>query len=327
MKATTLMKAALVAGSLSFLAGSAYSQQSAVSGAGGYTTESLGVGFNLMGVSLHKPVALSGTFDSEAGATLTDADVDFSAVLTDPNATYLLEILDGTQAGAVAEIESLTATTVTVGASGLGAGAATYQIRAAGTLEDIFGDSLAGAVAVPGATTDRVWLPKDGGGFDQYFRHSGTGQYRSVALPFAATTGIPVFYPDALFVQVADTAKDVVITGMVKTTDTVAAAIEGFNLVGVTPPVGSTFGNSGMGAFLTAGGVVPTATTDRVWLPVAGGGFNQYFINGTGDWRTVALPFGASQNDTELTSGIFIQRNDAGDTGGALTVPGFYANL
>ena len=37
MKATTLKKAALVAGSLSFLAGSAFSQ-SAVSGAGGYET-------------------------------------------------------------------------------------------------------------------------------------------------------------------------------------------------------------------------------------------------------------------------------------------------
>mgnify|MGYP006982479107 CR=1 FL=1 len=60
MKATTLMKAALVAGSLSFLAGSAYSQQSAVSGAGGYTTESLGVGLDRKSTRLnssHKPIS------------------------------------------------------------------------------------------------------------------------------------------------------------------------------------------------------------------------------------------------------------------------------
>ena len=43
MKATTLKKAALVAGSLSFLAGSAFSQ-SAVSGAGGYETLTINAG-------------------------------------------------------------------------------------------------------------------------------------------------------------------------------------------------------------------------------------------------------------------------------------------
>ena len=73
IKATTLKKAALIAGSLSFLAGSALSQ-TAVSGAGGYTTYNLSVGFNLIGVSLFDPVIVSGTIDSEAGATITTDD-------------------------------------------------------------------------------------------------------------------------------------------------------------------------------------------------------------------------------------------------------------
>lgn len=326
MKATTLTKAALAAASLSFLAGSAFSQ-TAVSGAGGYTTLNLSVGFNLVGISLFEPVLVSGTIDSEAGATITDADPDFTATLNDPDATYLIEILSGTQSGAVAEIATVDdANNITLSGA-IGAGTADYQIRQAPTLEELFGDSLAGANVVPGPTTDRIWLPDGSGGFVQYFRHNGTGQYRAVAQPGSPTAGIPVFYPDALFVQVADTAKDVVVTGMVKTTGTIVAANNGFNLVGVNAPVGSTFGNSNLASFLTAAaGPVPTATTDRVWLPDGAGGFNQYFVNNMGFWRTVALPGGDNQDDTPLTSGIFIQRSGA-STAGVLDVPPFYANL
>jgi hypothetical protein len=322
MKATILKKAAVLAGSLSFLAGSAFSQ-TAVSGAGGYTTYNLAVGFNLIGISLFDPVALNGTIDSEAGATITDADVDFTTLT---GGTYLIEILSGAQSGAVAEIASVVdADNITLDGA-LGAGTADYQIRKAPTLEELFGDSLAGAATVPNATTDRVWLPDGSGGFVQYFRHTGTGQYRRVSLPFGATAGVPVFYPDALFVQVASAPKNVVITGMVKTTGTVVSANNGFNLVGVTPPVGSTFANSKMKDFLTAStGPAPTAATDRVWLPKPGG-FDQFFVNSAGLWKTVSLPFGATQDATPLTSGLFIQRAGA-DTAGVLDVPSFYANL
>jgi hypothetical protein len=325
MKATILKKAAVLAGSLSFLAGSAFSQ-TAVSGAGGYTTYNLAVGFNLIGISLLDPVALNGTIDAEAGATITDADVDFTTLT---GGTYLIEILSGTQSGAVAEIASVVdADNITLNGA-LGAGTADYQIRKAPTLGELFGTSLAGAAVVPTATTDRVWLPDGAGGFNQYyFRTGAINQFRAVASPNTALPeGVPVFYPDALFVQVASAPKSVVITGMVKTTGTVVAANTGFNLVGVTPPVGATFGNSKMKDFLQASvGPVPNAATDRVWLPNGAGGFNQFFVNNAGLWKSVALPAGASQDDTALTSGLFIQRSGA-STAGVLDVPTFYANL
>jgi hypothetical protein len=327
MKATTLKKAALVAGSLSFLAGSAFSQ-TAVSGAGGYTTENLAVGFNLIGISLFDPVILSGTIDSEAGAVITDGDVDFTAALNDADATYLVEILGGAQSGAVAEIASVDSATQITLDGPLGAGTADYQIRQAPTLDDVFGTSLAGGAFV-GPTVDIVWLPDGAGGFNQYARKTPENQYRSTASFFVAPAkSISVFYPDALFVQVANTAKDVVITGMVKTTDTVVAANEGFNLTAVNAPVGSTFGNSGMEDFLN-GGTFVGPTLDIVWLPDGAGGYSQYGFNTTANqWRSTASFFVGDQSGTALTSGMFIQRQAGnGDTAGAITVPPFYANL
>jgi len=333
MKATTLKKAALVAGSLSFLAGSAFSQ-TAVSGAGGYTTHNLAIGFNLIGISLHNPVATSGAIDSEAGDTITVASpADLTAILTDATATYLVEILDGAQAGAVAEISNLTATSFDV-AGGLGAGTAAYQIRPASTLASVFGSTLADAGGpFPDAATDQVWVvnPTAAGGFSQYFRNS-TGDWKDAAAAFGASQNdLGLFYPEGLFVQVADTAKDLVVTGMVKNTSTVVAANEGFNLVGVTPPVGAELGNSNLAGTLSASaGPFPDATTDQVWLvnTAAPGGFSQYFLNSGGAWKDAAAAFGADADTTALTSGIFIQRAAGnGDTAGGLDVPAFYANL
>lgn len=323
MKATTLKKAALIAGSLSFLAGSAFSQ-TAVSGAGGYTTHELNVGFNLIGISLFDPVSTGGTLTGEAGADVTDSGASFDTDL-DADTTYLLEILSGPQAGAVAQIASWTADTLTLDGA-LGAGNADYQVRKAPTLNDIFGDSLAGGNFV-GPTVDIVWLPDGSGGFNQYAYNALGGEYRATNAFFASPAKpVSVFYPDALFVQVADTAKDVVVTGMVKTTDTVVAANNGFNLAAVNAPVGSTFGNSGLEGFLAGGNFVGPAV-DVVWLPDGSGGFDQYAYNtGASAWRSTGAFFLGDESNTPLTSGMFIQRQGE-DTAGALTVPPFYANL
>lgn len=320
MKATTLKKAALAAGSLSFLAGSAFSQ-TAVSGAGGYTTLNLSVGFNLVGVSLFDPVIVSGTVDAEAGAVITDTDVDFTASLSDPTATYLIEILSGAQSGAVAEIASVDdANNITL-TGDLGAGTADYQIRKAPTLNDVFGTQLEGGGFAP---VDIVWLPDGAGGYDQYALKTPENEYRSTSSFFAAPAKpISIFYPDGLFVQVANTAKDVVVTGMVKTTGTVVSANTGFNVTANNAPVGNTLDSSGLANFLDGGAFAPV---DIVWLTDGAGGYNQYAYK-TGDgWRTTTGFFGADQGATPLTSGLFIQRAGA-DTAGVLDVPAFYANL
>jgi hypothetical protein len=326
MKATILKKAAIFAGSLSFLAGSAFSQ-TAVSGAGGYTTYNLATGFNLMGVSLFDPVALNGTIDAEAGATITDADVDFTT-LNNPKATYLIEILTGAQSGAVAAIASIDSATQITLDGALGAGTADYQIRKAPTLNEVFGASLAGGAALL-PTVDRVWLPDGSGGFNTYARNTTGNEYRPTGAFFTAVTkDVSILYPDALFVERKGGATSVVVTGMVKTTDTVVSANKGFNLAAVNAPVGQTFGNSGLQAFIT-GGAALLPTVDVIWLPNGAGGFATYAFNTTaGVFRPTGGFFTGDASDVPLTSGLFIERKPANaDTAGRITVPSFYANL
>ena len=135
MKATTLKKAALVAGSLSFLAGSAFSQ-TAVSGAGGYETLTIrGEGkFTTIGLRLHEPQVVSGTFDSQDGSSLSDADVNFDDVLTD-GTRYLVEITGGTSSeGTVIEVDSWSGSDLSVAVTDY-----TYTIRTANTPNIWFG--------------------------------------------------------------------------------------------------------------------------------------------------------------------------------------------
>ena len=158
MKATTLKKAALVAGSLSFLAGSAYSQQ-AVSGAGGYETLTIRGGgkFTTIGLRLHEPQVVSGTFDSQDGSNLSDADVNFDDVLTD-GTRYLVEITGGTSSeGTVIEVDSWSGSDLSV--DGATADDVTdYTIRAAKTINDVFGanNSLGLSADTTGAGGDSV---------------------------------------------------------------------------------------------------------------------------------------------------------------------------
>ena len=325
MKMTTLKSVAIAVG----LASSAFGQ--ATSPVVGYVTENLTPGFNPIGVTLHSKVLTTGTFTGE----LEDTTADFTTVLDDfAGTTYLLEVTSGDQNGAVAIIDSATATTLTL-AEPLNAGTATYQIREAATLNDLFGGQLNGGNAL-NANTDVVFVQRlDGSGFDQYFfsTFNGANEFRISTAPFGSPAKpAAVFYPDALFIQVsptptapAEVTTDVVISGALKTTPTVVMANNGFNFIAAAGPVGLTLGNSGFDAFLSQ---TPAANgADMVFLN-NGNGFTQYFnstFNG-GAWRLTTAQFGAPQDDVELSSGMFIQR--AGDdTGGVATLPDFYAGL
>ena len=149
MKATTLKKAALAAGSLSLLSGSAFSQ-SAVSGAGGYETLTINAGkFNVIGLRLHEPHVVSGTFDSQTATSLSDADVNFSDVLS-AGKRYLVEITGGTSSeGTVIEVDGWSNSDLT-GLSDIVADDATdYTIRAAKTIGDVFGADNSAGLTVP----------------------------------------------------------------------------------------------------------------------------------------------------------------------------------
>ena len=313
MKLTTLKSVAIAVGLASPVFG-----QTATSPVVGYYTEDLDPGFNLLGVSLHQKPLISGTFESD----LTDTDGGFTAALSDASLTYLVEIEDGAQAGAVAEIASFTDTALTV-EGGLATGGAAYTIRAASTLTDIFGDSLQSSFNADAA--DVVFIPDGAGGFTQYFQQTA-GDFRLTTAPFVAGGPVPVFYPDGLLVQVradANPARSVVVSGDLKTAPTAVSNIEGFNVVSNPGPVGVTLGNIGL-SDLTASFNADAA--DIVFLPTGAGAFTQYFPHTSGVFRLTTSPFAGDESAVEVPSAFFIQRRTAG-TSTVATVPSFFAGL
>lgn len=336
MKATTLKKAALAAGSLSFLAGSAFSQ-SAVSGAGGYETLTINAGkFNVLGIRLHEPQVVSGTFDAQTGDSLTDNDVDFSAVLT-AGARYLVEITGATSSeGTVIEVDSWAAGDLT-GLAGIVADDATdYTIRAAKTVSDIFGadNSTAGLTSSANAAPSEasiIYIP-NGSGFERVFFSTLAGFDGWLdAESFAPAGDKPLNYVDAIIVQEIGGANlSLVVTGMVKTTSTNLPVSEAFTYLGTAYPVGATLGNSGLENSVTHSANAAPSEADIVYLPKAdASGFDRHFFSdlaGFDGWLN-ADSF-APSTDEALTSGVIIDQNGAGaDYNAPIVAPPFYANL
>ena len=323
MKATTLKKAAVYAGSLSFLAGSVFAQ-TAVSGAGGYRTETIEQGFNVVGVNLHNPVIVSGSLDTSNGAEVGDSTVDYGAILS-ADETYIFEVLDGDQAGAIAEISAAGNGSVTLDGDIGDINGAAYSIRKAPTLNETFGGLTAGFTA---AGADVVWVPTGEAApnnFAQYFKHS-TGNFRAAGSFSDPAKPISFLYSDAVLIErKAADPLPIVITGMVKTVGTVVNIPEGFGPVAVSAPVGSTLQDSGLAAVLTPG--FTAAGADVIWVPNGpqeANAFNQYFVHTTGGIR--AAGSFADADPVSVNNGLLIERKSEG-TAGLLTVPDFYANL
>ncbi len=331
MKATTLKKAALVAGSLSFLAGSAFSQ-SAVSGAGGYETLTINAGkFNVLGLRLHEPQVVSGTFDANTGDSLTDNDVNFTDVLT-AGKRYLVEIADS---GTVIEVDAWSGSDLTGLAGVEAADASDYTIRAAKTIGDVFGaDNSAGLSSSPNADPSEasvIYVP-NGSGFTQVF-YSTLGGFSGWldAGTFADATDMPLNYVDGLIVNEKG-ANDIslVVTGMVKTTSTNLPVSDAFTYLGTAYPVGATLGNSGLSDSVGGSANADPSEADTVYLPKAdASGYDQYFFStlaGFDGWLNSSTFAGAA--DVELTSGIIISQNGTGEAFNAtVTPPAFYADL
>jgi hypothetical protein len=338
MKATTLKKAALAAGSLSFLAGSAFSQ-SAVSGAGGYETLTIRGGgkFTTIGLRLHEPQVVSGTFDAQTADSLSDTDVDFTDVLT-AGTRYLVEITGGTSSeGTVIEVDGWNGNDLT-GLSGIVADDATdYTIRAAKTINDVFGadNSLGLSADTTGGGGDsvgKIYVP-DGAGFKSYsYIDLGAGVFQGWADNLLAPAGdIALNYVDAIIVNEPGAADlSLVVTGMVKTSPTILPVDQLFTYVGTVYPTGSNLGNSGLSASLaadTTGG----GGGDSVYVPKAdASGYDryQYIDLGAGVFQGWADNLLGPADDVPLTSGIVIDQNGTGAAYNAKAVaPDFYANL
>jgi hypothetical protein len=331
MKATKLKKAALVAGSLSFLAGAALAQ-TAVSGAGGYTTYDIEPGFNLIGLTLHNPVEISGTVVSATGTTVvTDTDLSGLTALT-----YIMEITSGTLDGTIQEITAWSGVNITTPedlSADLTAGD-TFQLRAAATIGEVFGTGDDVVINKGTSITgDLVMIPNGSGGFDQYHHTAdsifGSGAWTAVP-PATGGANRPIVYTDGVYVQNrGGSAYDIVLTGMVKTENTNIAVTESFNYFSAIYPVGSTLGTSGLAD--APGFLKGTSTSgDLVFLPNNSGGFDQYThtadsIFGAGAWTPVPPATGGA--NTPLTSGWILQRRAASPYNVDYTPPAFYDDL
>ena len=321
-----LKSLALVAAGLTVTGSVAFSQ-TVYTTPSGYVTIDLQPGFNPIGVNVHNAPVISGQIDSENGATLTDADVDFSTVLTDANATYLLEINDGPAAGTVAEIDSNTATTVTVGGA-VGAGTASYSIREAMTLTDIFGegDDLKITGGFTSTSADTVFLPDGEGGYDSYFYSTRGNGFVLTSAPFATPTPVVAFYPNGIIVQVeSNDPAPFQLFGELKTTPTAVSTVTGFTLLSIPSPVGQTLASSNLQSFLSPG--FTSTAADVLYLPDGMGDYDEVFFSSRDNvWRLTSSPFAGDLGSREVSGALIVERKGS-ETSGVFSLPQFIQNL
>ena len=325
MKKSTLLAGA---GALAATLGLSYGQ--AFTTPVGYHTETAAGGgaFTVIGVNLVDAPLVSSALTGDGGATLTDANVDFSAVLDAAN-TYSIEFANG-QHSRITEFTANTVTTATDLELDADPTANSYIVRKVRTLADYFGADGGDFEKGSADTADVIWIP-DGEGFKKAYFSVGNflfdDGWKLVSTAGDDQSGFPIDFTKGLIIQRrgAD-ALDLTFTGHVKLTPTTVTADAPFTYLSKVYPTGSTLGNSGLEASV-AKGAADGAT--NIWMADGAGFKKGYFSVGNflfdDGWKLVSTA-GDDQSDFPLTSGIIVQRNqDQFDI--TLTPPDFYAGL
>mgnify|MGYP006081389863 CR=1 FL=1 len=283
----------------------------------GFITHTLKAGqFNLIGLTLHEPVVVSGALTGVSTTTLTDTSVNFESVLT-AGKTYILEVLSGALTGVIQEVTTRSGNTfmtpedLTEGAAIIAIGDK-YQLRESATLESIFGTAESSLTAgFSAASADIVWLPTTVGEYRRCYLKRPTDVWWDADADVAAPN-VPVCYTDALFIQATGTEdSSLVLTGTVKTVSTIAVMENGFSPISAVFPIGTTLLSSGLEASLTAGFSV--ASADVLWVPADGGGYTQYYVKRPANaWTKINADLSEVavdvSNDFSMPSGFFVQR-------------------
>ena len=329
-----LLFSTVVVSALAIFAQIVSAQSVAFSKPAGFVTHTLRAGqLNLIGLTLHEPVVLSGFLNSVDGTQLTDSDVDYDAVLTSGR-SYILEIIsnevDPSLNGVIQIVSNWTGNTLTtpdnLGIDGLASGAK-YHLRAPKTLADLFGVSNSAGLTsgVNMASADVVWL-HNGSSFDKFYYSPGGGFGGGAAgwkgIDGGDASAQPIIYTDAIIIQSRSSEdKALTISGVVKT-ELISLALLGgkFNFVSSTFPVGSTLANSGLETQLTSAPEI--GQSDVVWMPDGEGNYQKYYFSPDG-WKSEA---GEDAAVTPLTSGIIIERLGV-DANAKLTPPESYDDL
>lgn len=316
------------------------SGQSAFTTPVGYHTETISPGFNVLAPNLVDAPLVSSALTGVTGETLTDADVDFTAVLTAED-TYTIEFANG--AWSTISPGAFTATSVTTDSNLMDAGVAvddTYIVRKVRTLGDFFGstrDELPeGWQTGDAVTADVIWIPEGESFTKAYFADADdffgiTEGWKLVSTGNDDQTGFPVPFTKGLIIQrQGDTPVDVTFTGHVKLSPTMVTADAPFTYLSRVYPTGVTLGNSGLAdSPELVRGDATTAT--NIWIPEGDSFTKAYyaladdFFGITEGWKLVSTG-NDDQTDFALgTANIIQRRTDAFDI--TLTPPDFYADL
>jgi hypothetical protein len=331
-----MKKTTLLAGASALVATIGFSYgQTAFTTPVGYHTETVqgGGAFNVIGVNLVDAPLVSSALTAAAGATLTDANVDFTASLPD-GALYSIEFENG-QHSRITAITANTVTTADTLALEADPAANSYIVRKVRTLADYFGAGTSAGFQIGGAdSADIVWIP-DGEGFKKAYYAEAvaflgvTEGWKLISTGNDDQSGFPIDFTSGLIVQRrAEAALDLTFTGHVKLTPTAVNADAPFAYISRVYPAGSTLGNSGLAGSVATGGA---ADATNIWM-ADGAGFKKgyfaeavAFLGVTEGWKLVSTG-NDDQADFPLTSGVIVQRNkDA--FGITLTPPAFYADL
>jgi hypothetical protein len=294
----------------------------------GYRTETLAAGvISLLAPNLSDKIGAAGTIESAAGTTLTDNEGNFNTAFPTAGTKLVFQITAGANAGVLAEatVASNTTITTTQDISGLVPAGTQYELRAADTINLLFGpNNEAGLGAGTAATADLIYVLNSTGGFDVIFRSDGglTGVgWRRIGGGATDAGNTTVFATDAIFIHNKGAApKDIVFVGHVRTVAPIVGLETNFNYLSRWWPVGVQLDESGLQPVLTAG---TADTADKVFVPDGAGGYRVYFVSAGGligaGWRQVGQGAADKAND-ELSSGFIVERKGAA-TNVTLTEP------
>jgi len=254
----------------------------------GYTTTVLAPNqFNLIGLNVHQPTIASGILDTESSTSVTDAEVNFTTLLTQGQ-TYVLEL----PSGVIQEVTAWSGSTLTTSNDITGSvvpSTTTYKLRRASTVGDVFGltNSAGLTPSTDGdlTTCDLIQI-FNGTGFDTiYYFNDGAGTVGWYDDANNPAVDKAIVYSDGIFVKrVSGSNISLVVAGEVKAKPTSGVLASGFNYLNGVAPAGLTLGASGLQSFLTPSADGDLTTCDLVLLPAAGGAYTTcyYFDDGAG---------------------------------------------
>jgi hypothetical protein len=205
---------------------------------------------------------------------------------------------------------------------------ATYTLRLAPTIEEIFGTATSVLSKGPNGASplsDVIWVPLSNGVYTKYYIRSSDNTVRN-ALTNVATPNVPIAYTDGLIVEKKNTGdSDLVVSGHLKATVARMVLETGYNLIGTLFPAGSTLQNCGLAAAISAGPNSASPLSDVVWIPNGSGGYTTYYLRSSDlTWRNT-LTNVLAPTDLALTSAVLVQRKSATSTNATLTAPSAYA--